>query len=207
MRIPRAGFVRKLVGCSVRARFLTRISAPAFSTTSVAATSISDRAAHGGTMHGGHVDRWTERATSNMGVSHSGACLRAYPAPARRRAVHASSPRKLAIPRQRGVTPTARDPGSDADPLPFRAQAKAATPGASCAPDARAKGAARCWCTPRYAHGEDGAFAARSRHVYTKRRRCRFSSPARTKRDMTDFFSHVDRIARLRRVSPYVVHD
>jgi len=56
---------------------------------------IADRAAHGGTMHGGHVDRWTERATSNMGASHSGACLRAYPRDAVR--VHASSPRKRAI--------------------------------------------------------------------------------------------------------------
>jgi hypothetical protein len=46
-------------------------------------------------MHGGHVDRWTERATSNMGASHSGACLRAYPRDAVR--VHASSPRKRAI--------------------------------------------------------------------------------------------------------------
>lgn len=48
-----------------------------------------------------------------------------------------------------------RDPGSDADPPPLRAQTKAATSGASCAPDTRAKGAARCWCTRRYAHGED----------------------------------------------------
>ena len=56
---------------------------------------IADRAAHGGTMHGGHVDRWTERATSNMGASHSGACLRAYPRDAVR--VHASSPRQRAI--------------------------------------------------------------------------------------------------------------
>ena len=60
-----------------------------------------------------------------------------------------------------------RDPGSDADPPPLRAQAKAATSGASCAPDARAKGAARCWCTRRYAHGED----ARVRETCHKNKR------------------------------------
>lgn len=116
---------------------------------------IADRAAHGGTMHGGHVDRWTERATSNMGASHSGACLRAYPAPRDAVRVHASSPRKRAIRASHSASLPCRDPGSDADPPPLRAQTKAATSGASCAPDARAKGAARCWCTRRYAHGED----------------------------------------------------
>ena len=74
---------------------------------------IADRAAHGGTMHGGHVDRWTERATSNMGASHSGACLRAYPRDAVR--VHASSPRKRAIRASHSASLPCRDPGSDAD--------------------------------------------------------------------------------------------
>ena len=79
---------------------------------------IADRAAHGGTMHGGHVDRWTERATSNMGASHSGACLRAYPAPRDAVRVHASSPRKRAIRASHSASLPCRDPGSDADPPP-----------------------------------------------------------------------------------------
>ena len=116
---------------------------------------IADRAAHGSTMHGGHVDRWTERATSNLGASHSGACLRAYPAPRDAVRVHASSPRKRAIRASHSASLPCRDPGSDADLPPLRAQTKAARSGASCAPDARAKGASRCWCTRRYAHGED----------------------------------------------------
>lgn len=75
----------------------------------------ADRAAHGGTMHGGHVDRWTERATSNLGASHSGACLRAYPAPRDAVRVHASSPRKRAIRASHSGSLPCRDPGSDAD--------------------------------------------------------------------------------------------
>lgn len=75
----------------------------------------ADRAAHGGTMHGGHVDRWTERATSNLGASHSGACLRAYPAPRDAVRVHASSPRKRAIRASHSASLPCRDPGSDAD--------------------------------------------------------------------------------------------
>ena len=75
----------------------------------------ADRAAHGGTMHGGHVDRWTERATSNLGASHSGASLRAYPAPRDAVRVHASSPRKRAIRASHSASLPCRDPGSDAD--------------------------------------------------------------------------------------------
>lgn len=81
----------------------------------------ADRAAHGGTMHGGHVDRWTERATSNLGASHSGACLRAYPAPRDAVRVHASSPRKRAIRASHSGSLPCRDPGSDADLPPPRA--------------------------------------------------------------------------------------
>lgn len=70
---------------------------------------------------------------------------------------YASTPR---LPESAPSAPLTRGHSPAATPVPtltspLRAQTKAARSGASCAPDARAKGAARCWCTRRYAHGED----------------------------------------------------
>ena len=99
---------------------------------------------------------------------------------------YASTPR---LPESAPSAPLTRGHSPAATPVPtltspLRAQTKAARSGASCAPDARAKGAARCWCTRRYARGRTRAFAkrvtkTRDDEVFSTTALTTFSSPSR----------------------------